>query len=60
MMSARGEPRPKAEARNERTLEGVGCSAWFGVDSAMAYMVLLRQRPVVIPLLPVRSRHGDH
>ena len=30
MPNARGEPRPEAGARHERTLEGVGSSAWFG------------------------------
>ncbi len=28
--NARGEPRLEAEARHERTLEGVGSSAMFG------------------------------
>jgi len=28
--NARGEPRPEAEARHERKLEGVGSSALFG------------------------------
>src|SRR5215510_5935130 len=31
--NARGEPRPAAEARPERTLEGVGSSAWFGAGA---------------------------
>jgi len=30
--NARGEPRPEAGA--QRTLEGVGSSAWFGAGSA--------------------------
>jgi hypothetical protein len=30
--NAGGEPRPKAEARHERKLEGVGSSAWFGAE----------------------------
>src|SRR5712691_7565778 len=28
--NAGAQPRPEAGARDERTLEGVGCSAWFG------------------------------
>jgi rare lipoprotein A len=31
--NARGEPRPRAGARHERRLLGVGSSAWFGVTS---------------------------
>jgi hypothetical protein len=30
--NARGEPRPRAGARHERRLLGVGSSAWFGVQ----------------------------
>jgi hypothetical protein len=30
--NARGEPRPRAGARHERGLLGVGSSAWFGVQ----------------------------
>ena len=30
--NARGEPRPRAGAKHERRLLGVGSSAWFGVQ----------------------------
>jgi hypothetical protein len=30
-INAGAQPRPKAEARNERTLEAVACTPWFGV-----------------------------
>ena len=30
MPNAGAQPRPKAGATQERTLEGVGCSTWFG------------------------------
>src|ERR671931_327098 len=33
--NAGGEPRPEAGARHERTLEGVGSSAWFGAAGVM-------------------------
>jgi hypothetical protein len=29
--NARCQPLPEAEARDERTLEAVGCTPWFGV-----------------------------
>src|SRR5713101_8452116 len=32
--NARGEPRPRAGARHERRLLGVGSSAWFGACAA--------------------------
>ena len=41
--NARGEPRPIAGATQERTLEGVGSSAWFGAGLARALRITLQR-----------------
>ena len=45
--NARGEPRPMAEATQERKLLGVGSSAWFGAASVWDVGLLPLRQPLL-------------
>ena len=42
------QPRLKAEARHERTLEAVACTPWFGPDVGLSRELCAGQREIYI------------
>src|SRR5215510_9558977 len=56
--NATTQPLPEAGARNERTLEGVGCSRWFGLVAPPACPESPTQAALVMALCrTLKDRH---